>query len=286
MRMMAGRLRGTGALTIIGALAFLCLAACQPKAPADPVPPHDSLTIESGALGENRTINVYMPPGYADGAETYRVLYMPDGGVKEDFPHIANTVDELIREGAIAPVLVVGIENTERRRDLSPNSSTEADGELAPMDDGASVFRTFISMELIPEIESRYRVQPGRAIVGESLAGLFVVDTLMREPDLFDRYIAMDPSLWWDDHELVKRAPERLAGLAGKERVFWMSASGANDIMPHTEALAEALKANAPADLIWTFEPRPKERHNTIFRATKEQAFREALWPTGSDPAR
>lgn len=203
--------------------ASAALTGCFSTPPPDPVPPDNALTIESEAVNEIRKIAVYTPPGYEGGKQAYPVLYMPDGGVDEDFPHIANTVDALIQQGAIAPVLVVGIANTERARDLTPDSSTEYDRQFAPATDGASAFRTFIRDELIPEIERRYRTTGKRAIVGESTAGLFVIDTFFREPDLFDRYIAMDPALWWDDHALVRRAGERLPNLAGMNPALWAS---------------------------------------------------------------
>jgi predicted alpha/beta superfamily hydrolase len=265
--------------TALVLLAMGGLAGCAHTPPQDPLPAHRSFDLASKAVDEVRRIAVYMPPGYESSDEAFPVLYMPDGGVKEDFPHIANTIDALIRDGAIAPMLVVGIENTERRRDLSPASSTEDDLQYAPAEDGATDFRTFIETELIPEIDRRYRTNEERAIVGESLAGLFVIDTFFRRPQLFQRYIAMDPSLWWDDHALVRQAEDRLADLDGMERTLWFTGSDAEDIFRHTGALAEILEAHAPSTLRWTYDPRPTEQHWTIFRATKEDAFRWALWP-------
>ncbi|MDY7096324.1 MAG: alpha/beta hydrolase-fold protein [Acidobacteriota bacterium] len=260
-------------------LAIGGLGGCAHSAPRDPIPPHRSFDLTSEVVDEVRRIAVYTPPGYESGEADYPVLYMPDGGVAEDFPHIANTIDALIRDGAIAPVLVVGIENTDRRRDLTPASTTEDDLQYAPGDDGAAAFRSFIETELIPEIDRRYRTTEERALVGESFAGLFVMDTFFRRRQLFQRYIAMDPSLWWDDHALVRKAEERLPDLAGGERTLWFTGSDAEDIVRHTDALAEILETQAPSSLRWTYDPRPEEQHWTIFRATKEDAFRWALWP-------
>ncbi len=268
------------ALVAVGVSLSVSLAGCAGSTPPDPTPPHDALSIESAAVGEPRRVNVYTPPGYAEGDRRYPVLYMPDGGIGEDFPHIATTVDTLIKQGAIAPALVVGIENTERGRDLTPSSNTGYDRQFAPMSDGASAFRTFIRDELVPEIDRRYRTNGERAIVGESTAGLFVMDTFFREPSLFARYIAMDPALWWDDHALVRRGGERLPGFAGDSLTLWFAGSSAWDIAPYTDSLATVLEAHAPADLRWTYEPRKDEEHTTIFRATKEEAFRWALWPS------
>lgn len=251
---------------------------CVHPAPPDAVLPHDTFTLQSAEVGELRRINVYTPPAYSESDRAFPVLYMPDGGVEEDFPHLTNTIDALIRDGAIAPVIVVGIENTVRRRDLNGPTTVARDLELAPLAGGSGPFRRFIGTELIPEIERRYRTTDERAIVGESAAGGFVVETFFLEPTLFDRYIAMDPTLYWNDRELVRRAEERLPGLAGRGLTLWLTAAATPEILPATNELAAILDAHAPADLRWTYDPRPDEEHRTIFRATKEDAFRWALW--------
>ncbi|MGJ8561946.1 MAG: alpha/beta hydrolase [Alphaproteobacteria bacterium] len=260
-------------------MSLLPLSACQKTAPVDPIPPHTILTIDSKIVQEERVITVWTPPEYETSDQAFPVLYMPDGGLKEDFPHIANTLSKLIDAGEIAPLILVGIENTERRRDLTGPSTVTEDLEVAPGTDGAAAFGQFIKDELFPEIEQKYRVTDQRAIVGESLAGLFVMDTFMRRPDMFNIYIAMDPSLWWDNHSLSTNAATTLAAYDQQPRKLWFTASNVGDINQHTKQLAEALDAAAPNGLTWTYDPRPKEKHHTIFRATKEDAFRWALWP-------
>ncbi len=270
--------RRTIPLACIFLLPAIFLNACSSSQPSDPVLPHDSFTLQSKAVNELRRINVYTPPGYAESNTRYPVLYMPDGGIREDFPHITNTIDKLIREKAIAPVLVVGIENTERRRDLSGPTQVPSDREIAPVVGGSAAFRRFISDELIPHIEQNYRCNDQRAIVGESAAGIFAVETLFLQPDLFDRYIAVDPALWWNNHELVRKAAARLPGLVHKPTRLWLTASDTSDIKPWVDQLAQTLKTSAPASLQWTYQPMPQEKHHTIFRASKEKAFRWALW--------
>ena len=258
--------------------ACLILAMTSMASAEDPVPAHETFELSSEAVGELRRLNVWKPPGYDATGAAYPVLYMPDGGIQEDFPHIANTVAELVAQQKISPVLLVGIENTERRRDLTGPSSVEADAQIAPITDGASRFRQFIRDELFPEIESRYHVSDRRAIVGESAAGLFVIETFFLEPTMFERSIAMDPAIYWNDAELVRRAPERLRTMDAEGRHLWMATASTEEIAPHVQALAEILRTDAPDALEWKFVDRPQEQHHTIFRATKEEAFTSTLW--------
>ncbi len=165
-----------------------------------------------------------------------------------------------------------------RRRDLSGPTTVERDLRLAPQAGGSGDFRAFIGTELMPEIERRYRVTGQTAIVGESAAGAFVVETFFLAPSLFDRYMAMDPALYWNDRELLRRAESRLASMDSLGLTLWLTAADTPEIRPATDSLALILEAHAPADLRWTYDPRYDEQHTTIFRATKEDAFRWALW--------
>ncbi|UMB61548.1 alpha/beta hydrolase-fold protein [Lutibacter sp. A80] len=239
----------------------------------DPIPAHDSFTIDSKFVNEQRVINVWTPPNYKQFNDSLPVIYMPDGGIKEDFPHIANTIAKLIENKSIQPIILVGIENTERRRDLTGFSEVEKDAEYCPLTDGAKDFRNFISQELINEINKKYRVTNKKGIIGESLAGLFVMETFFLNPELFDFYIAMDPSLWWNNHYLQKNTKNYLKNFPNKTTKLWFAGSAAEDISQHTNNVAETLQTNAPKQLIWKYSDEPNEKHNTIFRATKEKAL-------------
>lgn len=261
-------------------LACFLLLACQNNAqPQDPIPTHDSFTIESKILSETRTINIWTPLNYKTSSDSLTVLYMPDGGIKEDFPHIANTLAELIESKRIKPVILVGIENTVRRRDLSGPTEVEEDKKIAPVIGGAEKFRAFIDVELFPEINKRYRTNSEKGIIGESLAGLFIVETLFTNPDMFDFYIAMDPSLWWNNQLLVKTAKTNLAQFPASSKRFWFAGSSAKDIAKHTKELAKILTEVNPTNLKWTYSNEPKEKHHTIYRATKEKAL---VWALGN----
>ena len=242
----------------------------------DAIPRHDAFTIDSRALAERRTINVYTPPAYAAGGSALPVLYMPDGGLAEDFPHVANTIDSLIGLGVIRPVIVVGIENTQRRRDLTGPTSIGSDSTIAPVVGGSAAFRRFVRRELMPEVRRRYRCTRETAIVGESLAGLFIVETFLLEPKLFDRYIAFSPSVGWNGGALL-RAAEGGAGRKGRgDRMIFLSAANEEQIADGTAALAATLRAQSPA-LGLIYEPRPDLEHGTIFRAVAPEAFARVL---------
>jgi hypothetical protein len=241
---------------------------------ADPIPPHHALTIESAVLGESRVVNIYTPPGYdSTAARRYPVLYMPDGGIAEDFPHVANAIDSLIGLGAIEPVLVVGIENTERRRDMTGPTSVASDSTIAPRVGGSAAFRAFIRDELMPQIKRRYRTSGETAIVGESLAGLFVVETFLLEPGLFDRYLALSPSLWWNDTELLRRAGDLLAANDATGRTLYLASADEPEIVAAAAALADTVRARAPKGLTLHHEPRPDLQHATIYRGAAPGAF-------------
>ena len=249
------------------------LLACKSKPNIDPIPTHDSFMIESRFVKETRIINVWTPLNYKDSEESFPVLYMPDGGIKEDFPHIANTISKLIKSNRIPPIILVGIENTERGRDLTGSSEIKKDAEYCPLTDGAKNFRAFITDELSKEINKRYRNTNEKGIIGESLAGLFVMETFFLTPEAFNFYIAFDPSLWWNNHYLERNASELLLNLPKKRTKLWFAGSGAEDISIHTNKLSKTLLDANPLGLAWKYANEPEEKHHTIFRATKEKAL-------------
>lgn len=259
---------------------FAALIGITPGlAQSDPIPPHDSLRVYSEILGEERVINVWMPPAYRENPSAHPVLYMPDGGIREDFPHIAHTLDSLVKSGRIPPLLLVGIENTLRGRDLTGASSVKAHEKYKiPMTDGASHFRAFITDELMPHINRLYPNSGTKGIIGESLAGLFVVETFLTSPQSFHFYIAMDPSLWWNHAFLVKNARQLIAKNLQKPTLLWFAGSDTPDISRHTKKLARHLDAFARENLRWHYADKPREAHHTIFRATKVEAL---LWTFG-----
>ncbi len=240
----------------------------------------ETLTIQSKSLGEPRRINIYLPPASNESRETrLPVLYMPDGGIGEDFLHVAGLVQVLVGNGTMRPFLLVGIENTQRRRDLTGPTGNPEDKKVAPQVGGSAAFRRFIRSELMPAVAARYRTTTETAIMGESLAGLFVVETFFLEPELFDTYIAFDPSLWWNHDELLNRAADRLRADPNRPRTLYLASSDEKDLAGLTKQLADLLAQHAPANLIWHYEPMPSETHGTIYHPAALRALRRLFKP-------
>jgi hypothetical protein len=241
-----------------------------------------TITIDSRVLGETRRINIYVPPGHEAGGAPLPVLYMPDGGIHEDFHHITGIVQVSTMNGTMRPFIVVGIENTERRRDLTGPTDDPEDRKIAPRVGGSAEFRRFIREELMPEIRQRYRTTEEAAIVGESLAGLFVLETFFREPDLFDTYIAVDPSAWWNRGSLAREAAARLQQSGQPRRTLYVATSDEPEIHRQVQLVTDALRQAAAPDLRWHHEPMLEEHHGTIFHAAALRAFRTVLAPAAA----
>ncbi len=200
---------------------------------------------------------------------------MPDGGMAEDFLHVAGLVQVSVGNATMRPFILVGIENTECRRDMTGPTTNPEDKKIAPRVGGSEAFRTFIRTELFPAIESRYRTTSERAIVGESLAGLFVVETLLREPDMFDTYIAFDPSLWWNNHQLLTDASDLLHTNLTRPKTLFFASSDEPELLRNSQQLQSILRSGSFPNLKWTYVPIPAEGHGTIYHPAALIAFRQ-----------
>lgn len=263
-------------------------AGAEPPAnPAAPLVIGETFTIDSKILREKRRINVYTPPRPGGGDGPLPVLYMPDGGTGEDFLHVAGLIQVSVGNGTMRPFLLVGIENTSRRRDMTGPTRVAEDRKIAPRVGGSRAFRAFVRKELMPAIRARYRTTRETAIVGESLAGLFVLETFFLEPALFDTYIAIDPSLWWNGEELVRRAAARLRGKRPRgTRTLFLAASSQAEIAMHTGRLAKVLEDGRFPRLEWQYAPMPSEQHSTIYHPAALRAFRAVFAPAPRPPVK
>ena len=168
--------------------------------------------LASAVLGEAREVNVWLPPDYEQGERRYNVLYVLDGGLDQDFVHIAGLGQLGALSWTYEPLIVVGVRTNDRVHDLTPPPRDRRYVQDFPSAGGAGDFRRYLETEIMPFIASRYRTGERSVLIGESLAGYFVIDTLINQPALFSDYIAVSPSMWWDDRALAAN-PTRLRDL-------------------------------------------------------------------------
>lgn len=171
-------------------------------------PPAAKLSVASRALGETRTVLVSLPEGYESTAERYPVLYMTDG--KAHLEHTVASLDALAGVLRMPPMIVVAITHADRIRDLTPTHVDEDVIEGAkrtfPTSGGAPKFAAFLADELIPAIDARYRTVPCRLFAGHSLGALLGLHLLLERPALFNAWLLVSPSAYWDKHSILQRA--------------------------------------------------------------------------------
>lgn len=169
-----------------------------------------TIAIESKILGEERILNIYLPLSYSsDSLKTYPVIYLLDGSKDEDFIHISGLVQfgSFSWINMIPESIVVGIGNVDRKRDFTYPSESELDQKEFPTSGKSDKFIQFLSHELQPFIEATFRIENEKTLIGQSLGGLLATEILLKQPELFDNYIIVSPSLWWDDEKLLNVQP-------------------------------------------------------------------------------
>jgi len=164
--------------------------------------------IQSKELAEKRILNIYLPEGYnADDSVRYPVIYLLDGSADEDFIHIAGLVQfnsfEWISQ--IPKSIVIGIATVDRRRDFTFPTTIERDQKKFPTSGHSAQFISFIEKELQPFIEKKYKTNNSKMIIGQSLGGLLEAEILLKKPALFNKYVIVSPSLWWNNGSLLNQ---------------------------------------------------------------------------------
>ncbi|HYI42360.1 MAG TPA: alpha/beta hydrolase-fold protein [Sphingomicrobium sp.] len=250
---------------------------------AAPIAIGETHAVQSRALGETRNVNVVLPAGYAKNrAKRYPVVYLIDGGVDQDLLHVSGVAHLGALWGRSQEAIVVGIETKDRRRELVGPTRDPELLKKYPTAGSSNAFRGYIRDEVKPLIERTYRITGDDAVLGESLAGLFVIETMLEEPALFDAFAAIDPSLWWDK-EALSRAAARKGPLAlqGK-RVFIARAKEQSEEPAPMDRMLSVIRRSGAA---WCFSDRTDLFHSTIYQQVSPQAFQFILPPAEAPPA-
>lgn len=259
-------------------LALAPLSASAQTAPR-PIVLGESFTLHAAAFGDERTVNVRLPDGYATHPEArYPVLYLIDGGTDQDFVHVAGTVQLGAIWGRSQDAIVVGIASKDRRSELT---GPTADKDLLaryPTAGHSASFRAFLR-DLKPIIAARYRTDGHDGLIGESLAGLFVAETWLREPGLFESYAAISPSLWWDKEALSREAASLIGPRQVGHRLLLATANEGADLQVPVDRFVGALGAAKG----WCYAPNPGLTHATIYHAVSPAAL-QFLFPPATAP--
>lgn len=163
--------------------------------------------LESNILGENRVLNIYLPANYHQSDTTrYPVIYLLDGSLNEDYFHVAGLIQFASAEWVkmMSPCILVGIGNVDRKRDFTFPTSIEQDRKDFPTTGGSASFIRFLEEELQPFVNNGLRTNGTEMLIGQSLGGLLATEILYKKPVLFDRYVIVSPSIWWDDQSLFE----------------------------------------------------------------------------------
>lgn len=263
-------------------------------------------SVASVVLKETRKVWVYVPASASDPTylkQRYPVVYVLDGddhfayttGMTQRLSEVPNTV--------CPEMIVVGVLNTQRTRDLTPSRPASAEGmppEVLKTAGGAESFTAFLEKELIPYVEAHYPVTAHRTLIGHSFGGLFVMNTLVHHPRLFENYAAIDPSMWWDEGKLLKEAREGLAQarFAGRS-LFVASANttGQDSLLVLKDpsvggqftrskwTLRDELARNRANGLRSTFKYYPTDTHNTVTVPATYDALHFFFQPYALSPA-
>ncbi len=241
--------------------------------------------VQSKELGETRILNIYLPEGYnKNDTLHYPVVYLLDGSADEDFIHIAglyqfNSFSWINR---VPKSIIVGIANVDRRRDFTFPTSIKEDKEKYPTTGHSDNFIAFIEKELQPYIERRYHANASKTLIGESLGGLLATEILLEKPALFNKYIIVSPSIWWNNGSILTEDSELLKNGFSQETEVYIGVGKEGLTSTHiprvmevdANLLAEKIKNTKSKSVKVYFDYLPDENHATIMHQAVYNALK------------
>jgi len=241
--------------------------------------------IQSKELGENRILNIYLPEGYnPKDAEKYPVIYLLDGSANEDFIHISGLVQfnsfEWINQ--VPKSIVVGIATVDRKRDFTFATTLEKDKKRFPTTGHSDKFIAFIEKELQPFIDKKYKTTESKMIIGQSLGGLLSSEILLKKPSLFNKYVIVSPSIWWNNGSILNidsqilqenfKQPTEIYIAVGKEGLTPTEIPRVMEV--DANLLAEKIQASKSKNIKVFFDYFPNENHGTILHLAVFNSFK------------
>lgn len=219
--------------------------------------------IESKILNESRSIWVHLPVAYSS-FQSYPVLYLLDGDAH--FKYVSQLTDYLsdYDRNRIPKIIVVAIVNINRGKDLSIRHNTvngKEDTSSTSLTDGAGKFLKFIDQEVVPQINSRYKTQPYKILVGHSLAGEFAFYTKNTLPDLFQSTIVISPAIHDENISMVDDFSKILQQKKLRGKLF---ISLGDEDTQKVDLITQRLKNLAPPTFEWNYKHYKDENHFSV----------------------
>ena len=276
-------------LTLCSAFAVGQNVATKKQEISKPFVIGEIIELKSKVLSEQRILNVYLPDGYnPNDTIKYPVTYLFDGSADEDFIHVVGLFqfNNFSWINRVPKSIVVGIANIDRRRDFTYQTTIAEEQKRNPTSGKSADFISFIETELQPYIEKKYKTNNSKTIIGQSFGGLLATEILMKKPQLFNKYIIISPSLWWDNGSLLNEKSEIYQENFIKQIDIYIGVGKeglAPTEIPHVmevdaNLLAEKIKSTKSEYVKVSFDYLPEEDHATITHQAIFNALR-ILYP-------
>jgi uncharacterized protein len=251
---------------ILFATLLVLVIASPAQSQGNAVTVGETVQIHSDILKESRSLMISKPVDYEKGTERYPVLYLLDG--EAHFPYTTAIVNFLADNDRIPEMIVVAIDSGDRAHrthDLTPPSQSEIENRFSPGNGGADAFLAFIGDELVPYIDRSYRTRPYKILVGHSYGGLFAIHALVTKPKLFNAYIAIDPTLSWNNEAEIGRSELFFSKMKDLQADLFITASNSlGRVTPGVRRLVAVLDEKSPRGFRWNFEWMKEETHLSI----------------------
>jgi len=224
--------------------------------------------IKSRILNEERTLNIYLPQNF-DKTKSYRIIYLLDGSMNEDFIHVAGLVQFFNLMYSMPETIVVGIANIDRKRDFTFHTDLKDLQQDYPTTGHSDKFINFLEKELKPYIQNQFKTTDNY-LFGQSLGGLLATEILLKKPEMFNNYFIISPSLWWDDESLLKQANQLLAKTPDTKKFIYVSVGkGEHPVMvKDAEDLYDALKKSNKKNWKVEYKMMETDNHATILHGS------------------
>jgi predicted alpha/beta superfamily hydrolase len=215
-------------------------------------------SLQSDILKQNRKLSIFLPDGYDAPDARFPVIFVLDGDGR--CQHIVPTARFLSENNKMPKTIVIGVINIDRNHDFLPDSS-----QSTPTGGGADDFIQFFKNELIPYIDKNYKTDPYKVLVGHSFGGVFSTYAFLKEPDLFDAYISIDPSLWYKNQMLLKIAQSEFSKAKNWNKIIYITGREGEGMKGMAiTPMEKYLESSAPKGLTWTVVAYPGEDHGSV----------------------